>query len=122
MGTVRPWGMRHGAPSPLLSNTTLGSVLALVPPGGQSGVWVRGCRHTMRIRLGGRLLLAGPDLGALLRKCEAIVVQREGTMVASRAHELIAWRTLRIATATPCLAALAQLRLLLPDLAICGER
>jgi hypothetical protein len=73
-------------------------------------------------RSAGQILLAGSDLGALLRTCDVIVVRREGTMVAARAHELIAWRTLRIATALPCLAALEQLRLMLPDLAICGER
>jgi hypothetical protein len=114
--------MLHGAPSPLLSNTPLDSVLAIVAPRGRWGAWVRGCRHTLRLRSAGQILLAGSDLGSLLRTCDVIVVRREGTMVAARAHELIAWRTLRIATALPCLAALEQLRLMLPDLAICGER
>jgi hypothetical protein len=106
----------------LLPSTPLGSVLPLVAPGERYGAWVRGCRRTLHLRLRACRLLAGPDLGALLRRCSRIVVQREGCVVAAPAHELIAWRTLRIVTATPCLVPLEELRRLLPDLAICGER
>jgi hypothetical protein len=76
----------------------------------------------MRLWSTGRLLFAGPDLGALLRRCERIVVWREGSVAAARAHELIAWRSLRIVTAMPSLAAIEQLRLSFPGLAVCGER
>ncbi len=114
--------MLHGAPSPLLSDTPLSSVLPLAAPGERLGAWVRGFRRTVRLHAAGRVLSIGADLGALLRRCERIAVRREGLVVAAGAHELIAWRTLRIVTATPCLARLDQLRRLLPDLVMCGER
>jgi hypothetical protein len=114
--------MLPGAPAPLRPDTPLASVLPLFHSRQQSGAWVRGCRRTTHLRAGGRLLLAGPDLGALLRRCEWIAVRSTGCLVAARAHDLIAWRTLRIITATPFLASLEQLHVLLPNLVIRGNR
>lgn len=110
--------MLIGAPSQLLPATRLDTVLRLVEPGRPLGVWARGGRRPLRLRSGGCALLAGADLGALLRRCALIAVRCKGSVVVARAEELIAWRTLQIVTGAPCLPEIDRLRSLVPGLEV----
>jgi hypothetical protein len=86
------------------------------------GIWLRGCRNLLRLRLGpaGRLLVS-PDLGSLLRRCRRIAVRIAGRVVVLGAERLIAWRTLQVATGTPYLPSLERLRTVFPGAALNGR-
>jgi hypothetical protein len=108
--------MLPGAPSQLPPSVSLPAVLILARPGEQLGAWVRGAGHRLALRAGGRSLLIGADLGALLRRCTRVAVRQGQHVVAHEARHLIAWRTLRVVTGTPFLPGLERLRALFPEL------
>ena len=114
--------MCQGTPSRLLPAVRLAAVLGYARPGELLGVWTRGARHTLRLRINRRALLIGADLGALLRQCNRIAIRCRGRSVVVEAESLIAWRTLRIVAGTPCLRELDRLRFLLPGLEVSGKR
>jgi hypothetical protein len=114
--------MCQGAPSQLLPTARLTAVLAVARPGELLGVWARGGRRALRLRVNRRALLIGADLGALLRRCNRIAIRYRGRAVVVEAEGLIAWRTLRIVTGTPYLLELERLRFLVPDLEVSGTR
>lgn len=114
--------MCQGAPSQLLPTARLTAVLALARPGELLGVWARGCRRALCLRVNRRALLIGADLGALLRRCNRIAIRCRAGIVAVEAEGLIAWRTLQIVTGTPYLPELDRLRFLVPDLKVSGMR
>ena len=112
--------MYPDAPSRLLPAVRLAAVLSIARPGEQLGVWMRGTRRTLRLRINRRALLISTDLGALLRWCNRIAVRCQGQTAVVEAEDLIAWRTLRVVTGTPCLRELDRLRFLVPGLAVSG--
>jgi hypothetical protein len=79
-------------------------------------VWLRGSRRLQRWRAKGRRILVGPDLGALLRRCDHVIVGDGGRPVALPATLLIRWRVLEIVLGTPYLPPPRLLRLLFPGL------
>ncbi len=107
-----------GAPSRLLPVTGLEEVLAFARPGEVLGVWVRGGRYPLFLRINRRALMIGADLGALLRRCNRIAIRWRGRSAVAEAEHLIAWRTLRIVAGTPCLPRLDRLRALVPGLKV----
>jgi hypothetical protein len=62
----------------------------------------------------GRRLLVGPDLGALLRRCDQVIVRDGGGPVILPSAQLIRWRVLEIVLGTPYLPPPRQLRQLFP--------
>jgi len=114
--------MCQGAPSQLLPAARLRAVLALARPGELLGVWARGGRRALRLRINRRALLIGADLGMLLRRCDRLAIRCRDRAVAVEAEGLIAWRTLQVVTGTPYLPELDRLRFLVPDLEVSGTR
>lgn len=115
--------MFPGSPAPLPPDTPLSTVLNLAPAGTLLGVWVRGCRQRVGCRVhGSRALLVGADLGALLRRCDRVVVRDGGRPVALPASLLIRCRVLEIVLGAPFLPPPAQLRSLFPRLRGTGKR
>lgn len=114
--------MLPGAVSRLPSAFPLRRALAHAHPGDPLGAWVRVSRWSLHLRAGGRALLAGHDLGYLLRRCARVLVLRGGRPAVLSAEQLIAWRTLHIAVASPCLPPLEALRTLHPRLHVSQGR
>ncbi len=112
--------MCQGVPSRLLPAVCLAAVLPFARPGEMLGVWTRGGRHALLLRIGHRAVLIGADLGALLRRCNRIAIRCGGRLEVVEAESLIAWRTLRIVTCTPFLPDLDRLRPLVPGLTASG--
>ncbi len=113
--------MLHGAPSQLLPAILLHRLLALARPGELLGAWIRRGRHALRLRAEGRSLLAGSDLGALLRRCNRIAIRHHGEVLVVEAERLIAWRTLQVVAGTPYLPDQRELQALFPELEIRGS-
>ena len=114
--------MLQGSPSPLLAADLLTSVLPLARPGELIGAWMRGCRRLLRLRSARRALLAGSDLGVLLRRCNRVAIRHRSQLLVVDAERLIAWRTLRIVTGATDLPGVEQLRMLIPRLEARGSR
>jgi hypothetical protein len=114
--------MIPGAPSRLPSSFPLRRALGLVHPGDLLGAWVRVGRWPLALRAGGRALLAGHDLGYLLRRCGRVIVRHGHRIVIMDADRLIAWRTLQIVVGAPFLPQVRELRAIYPDLRIVGGR
>jgi hypothetical protein len=114
--------MLPGALSRLPSAFPLRRALALAHPGDPLGAWVRVSRWPLHLRAGGRALLVGHDLGYLLRRCTHILLSRCGPPAVLGAQQLIAWRTLQIAVASPCLPPLEALRAIYPRLHVTQGR
>ena len=92
-----------GAPRPLSSDVTLGTLLRWAGSDAL-GAWVRGAGARFRIyRLRGDpgpVVLASADLGFLLGRCAQVAV-REGELTRVLSSDaLIQWRALQVATAT----------------------
>jgi hypothetical protein len=111
--------MLHGPPLPLSTRHSLSELLAHARPSEALGAWVRGCsrgQHIVRIGCAAACrVLASPDLGFLLNRCDRILVRDGELPVVVGAETLIAWRSLQVATATPYLHGLERLRMLFPD-------
>ena len=106
-----------GSPAPLRPGTPLASVIRLAHPGVPVGAWVRGCQRLFVIRAPGRkIVLAGVDLSALLRRCDRVVIRDGDAAVAVAASVLVGWRVLEVVLGTPFLPPPAQLRALFPRL------
>lgn len=117
MASSASWIVFPGSPAPLRPDHRLLTLLPLAQPGKPLGVWVRGPRRTCTIRApGNRLIVPGPDLGALLRRCDRVVVQDGSEPVALAASVLIGWRVLEVVLGAPFLPPPAQLRALFPRL------
>jgi len=114
--------MLPGAPSRLHSSFPLRRALGLTHPGDLLGAWVRVGRWPLRLRAGGRALLAGTDLGYLLRRCGRVLVRHGHRAVVLDADRLIAWRTLQIVVGAPFLPQVRELRAIYPNLRIAGGR
>lgn len=114
--------MLHGSPAPLLGSDLLAAVLPLVSPGEQIGVWIRSGRRLLRLRSAHRCLLAGSDLGLLLRRCSRIAIRHRDLVVVVDAERLIAWRTLRIVIGATDLPGVEELKTLIPQLEARGPR
>jgi hypothetical protein len=114
--------MVQRSPSPLLATDVLTAVVSLVCPGELIGAWVRGCRRLLHLRSAGRSILAGSDLGLLLRRCNRIAIRHRDEIVVVTAEQLIAWRTLRIVTGATDMPGVEQLRSLVPQLEARGSR
>lgn len=110
------------SPAPLLATDILTDLVSLVEPGELIGAWVRGCRRLLRLRSTGRSILAGPDLGFLLRRCNRIAIRHGGRVVVLAADHLIAWRTLRIVTGATELPRVEELKGIIPGLQKSGSR
>lgn len=112
--------MFRGPPLPLLPDLSLSKLLDHASPDGVLGAWVRGCASRLSIyrvhSTAGRRLLACPDLGYLLTRCNRVVVREGDRPVALDAETVIQWRALQVATATPYLPGLESLRRLFPGL------
>lgn len=110
--------MFPGSPARLLPTCPLRSVLALAPPGGPLGVWLRGCRRPITLRCRGpdgpRALLGADDLGYLLRRCHRVALRDAGVVRVVSAAALLGCRVLEIVLAAPYLPPPAQLRELFP--------
>jgi hypothetical protein len=107
-----------GAPRPLSSDVTLGTLLDCAGSDGL-GAWVRGGGARFRIyRVRAGLdpeVLASADLGFLLRRCARVAVREgERTRVLS-SDALIHWRALQVATATPYLPDFERVRRQFPS-------
>jgi len=114
--------MLPGAPSRLPPSLPLRRALAFAHPGELLGAWVRLCRWPLHLRAGGCALLAGTDLGFLLRRAGRVLIRIGERPVALPAEQLIAWRTLQIAVGAPYLPAVAELRELYPGLRVAHGR
>lgn len=110
--------MLPGAPSRLPPSFPLRRALAFAHPGELLGAWVRVCRWPLHLRASGCALLAGADLGYLLRCSGRVLVRSGERAVALAAHQLIAWRTLQIVVGAPYLPELRELRELYPGLRV----
>ncbi|MBA3258871.1 MAG: hypothetical protein H0T68_05310 [Gemmatimonadales bacterium] len=109
--------MFPGSPAPLRPGTPLTSVVRLAQPGVPLGAWVRGCKRLFVLRAPGRRkVLVGPDLAALLRRCDRVVIRDGEVAVAFAASVLVGWRVLEVVLGTPFLPPPAQLRVLFPRL------
>jgi hypothetical protein len=115
-------GMLPGAPSRLHSSFPLRRVLGLAHPGELLGAWVRVARWPLALRAGGCALLAGNDLGYLLRRCGRVIVRHGHRAIVMDADRLIAWRTLQIVVGAPFLPQVQELRAIYPDLRVMGGR
>jgi hypothetical protein len=111
--------MFPGSPAALRSSVLLHQLGALALPDELLGAWIRGCRRTCRVRLvgapGRSCILAGPDLGALIRHCSRVVVWDDGPR-AVESSRLIRCRVLQVVLGTPYLPPPPQLRALYPSL------
>lgn len=114
--------MLQRSPAPLLATDVLTDVVSLVAPDEPIGAWVRGCRRLLRLRTNGRSILAGQDLGLLLRRCNRIAVRHRGRVVVFAAEHLIAWRTLRIVTGATDMPGVEELKGIIPELQKSGSR
>ncbi len=114
--------MLPGAPSRLHPSYPLRRALGLAHPGDPLGAWVRMVRWPLHLRAGGRALLAGADLGYLLRRCARVLVRHGGSALVLEAERLIAWRTLQIVVGAPFLPHLHTLRTLYPGLRVSPGR
>jgi hypothetical protein len=114
--------MLPGAPSRLHSSFPLRRALGLAHPGDLLGAWVRVGRWPLCLRADGRALLAGTDLGYLLRRCGRVLVRHGRRVMVMDADRLIAWRTLQIVVGAPFLPQVQELRALYPDLRVAGGR
>jgi len=114
--------MLPGAPSRLPPSFPLRRALAFAHPGELLGAWVRVCRWPLHLRAGGCDLLAGTDLGFLLRRSARVLVRSGGRAIALAAEQLIAWRTLQIALGAPYLPRLRELRELYPGIRVTHGR
>jgi hypothetical protein len=112
--------MLHGPPLPLSTRHSLSELLAHARPSESLGAWVRGCsrgQHIVRIgRAAACRVLASPDLGFLLNRCDRVLVREGELPVVLDAETLIAWRSLQVATATPYLPGLERLKAVFPGL------
>jgi hypothetical protein len=79
---------------------------------------VRQGRWPLHLRAGGRALLAGTDLGWLLRRCTRILVRTGRSPAVLESERLITWRTLQIVLGTPYLPSVHELQLLYPGLRV----
>ena len=109
-----------GPPLPLSPGIPLSELLACARRPGPLGAWVRPCVRTLRIYqlspLPRRWVLASPDLGFLLTRCNHVAVREGERPVVLQAETVIHWRALQVATATPYLPGLARLQALFPGL------
>ena len=76
----------------------------------------------LRLRSARRSVLAGSDLGGLLRRCNRIAIRHQHRVEVVDAERLIAWRTLRIVTGCTDLPGVEQLRMLIPRLQARGSQ
>lgn len=109
-----------GPPLPLSPDLPLIELLACARLPGPLGAWVRPCVRTLRVYqlppLARRWILASPDLGFLLTRCNHIAIRDGERLVVLEAERVIHWRALQVATATPYLPGLARLQMLFPEL------
>ena len=112
--------MFQGPPLPLSTRHSLNELLSHARPSEALGAWVRGCSRGQHIvRIGGAAagrVLASPDLGFLLNRCDRVLVREGELPVVVGAEALIAWRSLQVATATPYLPGLERLKAVFPGL------
>ncbi|MEP7227867.1 MAG: hypothetical protein ABI785_10935 [Gemmatimonadales bacterium] len=105
---------------PVSPDLPLRELLDSARPRGLLGVWVRPCVRTLRAchlsPPARRWLLASPDLGFLLARCDHVAVREGERLVLLEAETIIYWRALQVATATPYLPGLARLQALFPGL------
>jgi hypothetical protein len=114
--------MLPGAFSRLHPSFPLRRALGLAHPGDLLGAWVRVGRWPLSLRAGGRALLAGTDLGHLLRRCGRVLVRHGCRAVVVDADRLIAWRTLHIVVGAPFLPRVQELRAIYPGLRVANGR
>jgi hypothetical protein len=112
--------MFPGAPSRLPSSYPLRHALGFAHPGEPLGAWVRAARWPVHLRAGGRVLLAGTDLGFLLRRCRRVLLRVAGRPLVLASEALIEWRTLQIVIGAPYLPQVQEVRSLFPELTV-GE-
>lgn len=109
-----------GPPLPLSPDLPLSELLARARFPGPLGAWVRPCIRTLRVHQlsppACRWVLASPDLGFLLTRCNHIAIREGERLVVLEAERVIHWRALQVATATPYLPGLARLQGLFPEL------
>ena len=109
-----------GPPLPLSPDLPLTELLAYARPPGPLGAWVRPCVRTLRVYhlspLARGWVLASPDLGFLLARCNHVAVREGERLVVLEVETVIHWRALQVATATPYLPGLARLQALFPGL------
>lgn len=110
--------MFPGSPAALLAALPLRVLSGLASPDVVLGVWLRTARRAVTVRWvsGGRarLLLLGPDLGYLLRRCDRVAVRDGAAVIAVPATRLIKLRVLEIVLGTPYLPPAGRLRELFP--------
>ena len=109
-----------GPPLPLSPDLPLTELLACARPPGPLGAWVRPCIRALQVYqlspVARRCVLASPDLGFLLARCQYVAVREGEQLIVLEAETVIQWRALQVATATPYLPGLARLQALFPGL------
>jgi hypothetical protein len=112
--------MFEGPPLPLSPDVRIEQLLTQCPSAEPLGAWVRLSVPRLqiyRIPIGFSCrVLASPDLGFLLSRCEAIALREGGQVRVLPSTSVIHWRALQVATATPHLPGLRRLKLEYPEM------
>jgi hypothetical protein len=111
--------MFEGPPLPLSPDVQIEQLLTHCPSAEPLGAWVRLSVRLQiyRIPIGVSCrVLASPDLGFLLSRCDAIALREGGQIRVFPSTSVIHWRALQVATATPHLPGLRRLKLEYPEM------
>src|SRR5215218_674050 len=112
--------MFDGPPLPLPRDVRIEQLLTHCQSAEPLGAWVRLSVPRLRIyRIPVRAsccVLASPDLGFLLSRCDAIALREGGRIRVLPSPIVIQWRALQVATATPHLPGVSRLRLEYPEM------
>lgn len=112
--------MFDGPPLPLSPDVRIEQLLTHCPPAAPLGAWVRLSVPRLQIyRIPLRAsccVLASPDLGFLLSRCDTIALREGERIRVLPSPTIIQWRALQVATATPHLPGLRRLRLEYPEM------
>jgi hypothetical protein len=109
-----------GPPLPLSPDVSLERLLSQPRSAEPLGAWVRGSVPRLKIYSiplrASCFVLASPDLGFLLGRCQEVALREGGRTRVLRSETVIHWRALQVATATPHLPGLRRLRLEYPEM------
>ena len=118
--------MFEGPPLPLSADIRIEQLLTHCPSAEPLGAWVRlGATRLQIYRIPvrvSRCVLASPDLGFLLSRCDAIALREGGEVRVLPSTSVIHWRALQVATAMPHLPGLRRLKLEYPEMDMSLER
>lgn len=113
--------MFQGPLRPLSPDLPLSQLLVYATPSGTLGAWMRACSPGQCLyRVAGPAItgrvVASPDLGFLLARCDQVIVRERERAVVLAAETIIQWRAIQVSTSTPYLPGIDRLLQLFPEL------